>query len=270
MMARNRTIAACLLLVGTVACGDRRNDDLAADSLAPADSLVPIADASPLTDSTRLMPPAETVYVAPPITRPAPARAAPRRSPAPSPSPSPAPAPAPSRGLTVDAGTSIATTAMQEISSDDHKVGDIVNVRVSNDVLGANGRVAIPAGSVISLSIVAIADAENRGERGTLVMSARNVSINGSTYSLNARASDYTYKMSAGKIGAEQVATTGAGAVAGAVIGRVIGGKTGTAVGAVGGAAAGAAVAAKKADRHIVVEAGNSVTLTLREDFSRS
>lgn len=266
MMARNRTIAACLLLVGTVACGDRRNDDLAADSLAPADSLVPIADASPLTDSTRLMPPAETVYVAPPITRPAPARVAPR----PAPSPSPAPAPAPSRGLTIEAGTSIATTAMQEISSDDHKVGDIVNVRVSNDVLGANGRVAIPAGSVVSLSIVAIADAENRGERGTLVMSARNVSINGSTYSLNARASDYTYKMSAGKIGAEQVATTGAGAVAGAVIGRVIGGKTGTAVGAVGGAAAGAAVAAKKADRHIVVEAGNSVTLTLREDFRRS
>lgn len=261
-MARNRTIAACLLMVGMVACGDRRNDDLAADSLAPADSLVPIADASSLTDSTRLSPPAETVYVAPPVTRPAPART-PARTPS-------RPSPAPSRGLTVEAGTSIATTAMQEISSDDHKVGDIVNVRVSNDVLGANGRVAIPAGSVISLSIVAIADAENRGERGTLVMSARNVSINGSTYSLNARASDYTYKMSAGKIGAEQIATTGAGAVAGAVIGRVIGGKTGTAVGAVGGAAAGAAVAAKKADRHIVVESGNSVTLTLREDFSRS
>lgn len=268
MMARNRMVAACLLMVGAIACGDRRNDDLAADSLAPADSLVPIADASQLTDSTRPMPPAETVYVAPPVTRPAPTRSTPRPSPAPS--PSPAPAPAPSRGLTVEAGTSIATTAMQEISSDDHKVGDIVNVRVSNDVLGANGRVAIPAGSVISMSIVAIADAENRGERGTLVMSARNVSINGSTYSMNARASDYTYKMSAGKIGAEQVATTGAGAVAGAVIGRVIGGKTGTAVGAVGGAAAGAAVAAKKADRHIVVEAGNSVTLTLREDFSRS
>ncbi len=268
MMAPKKTIAACLLMVGMVACGDRRNDDLAADSLAPADSLVPIADASPLTDTTRLDPPAETVYVAPPVTRPAPARPSPRPSPAPS--PSPAPAPAPSRGLTVEAGTSIATTAMQEISSDDHKVGDIVNVRVSNDVLGANGRVAIPAGSVISMSIVAIADAENRGERGTLVMSARNVSINGTTYSMNARASDYTYKMSAGKIGAEQVATTGAGAVAGAVIGRVIGGKTGTAVGAVGGAAAGAAVAAKKADRHIVVEAGNSVTLTLREDFGRN
>lgn len=265
-MARNRTIAACLLVAGMVACGDRRNGDLAADSLASADSLVPIADASSLTDSTRLMPPAETVYVAPPIARPAPTRT-PTRTPT---RPAPSPSPAPSRGLTVDAGTSIATTAMQEISSDDHKVGDIVNVRVSNDVLGANGRVSIPAGSVISLSIVAIADAENRGERGTLVMSARNVSINGTTYSMNARASDYTYKMSAGKIGAEQIATTGAGAVAGAVIGRVIGGKTGTAVGAVGGAAAGAAVAAKKADRHIVVEAGNSVTLTLREDFSRS
>ena len=101
-------------------------------------------------------------------------------------------------------------------------------------------------------------------------MSASSVSINGTSYPLSARVTDYAFKMDAGKIGAEQVATTGAGAIAGAVVGRVIGGKTGTAVGAVGGAAAGAAVAAKKADRDIVVESGNSVTLVLREDFRRS
>lgn len=270
MIERTRTAVACMLLVGVVACGDRRKDDLAQDSLAPGDSLVPIADAAPLTDTTRPSP-AETVYVQPPASRPSASRPAPSRTTPRTPSPSPAPAPAPApRGMTVEAGTSIATTATEKISSKTHKAGDVVQVRVANDIVGANGKVAIPAGSIVSLSIVEIAGAPNRGERGTLVMSATSVSINGNSYPLNARVTDYAFKMDAGKIGAEQVATTGAGAIAGAVVGRVIGGKTGTAVGAVGGAAAGAAVAAKKADRDIVVDAGNSVTLVLRDDFRRT
>ena len=268
-MKRTTLAGALTLLVAAAACGDRRNDDLSRDSLAPGDSLVPIADAPALTDTTRPAPPAETVFVQPPSPRPTASRPSPSR-PTTGGSTAPAPAPAPSRGLTVDAGTTIATTATEQISSKTHKAGDVVRVRVASDILGANGNVAIPAGSVVSLSIVEIAGAANRGERGTLVMSASSVSINGTSYPLNARVTDYAFKMDAGKIGAEQVATTGAGAIAGAVVGRVIGGKTGTAVGAVGGAAAGAAVAAKKADRDIVVESGNSVTLVLREDFRRS
>lgn len=267
MTQRTKSMVTLIATLAFVACGDRRADDLAADSLAPTDSLIPIADASSLTDTTRPSPPPETVFVRPPASRPAPARPAPaRRSPAPAPSPSPAAA----RGLTVESGTSIAATALDEITSKTNMVGDVVQVRVANDVLGANGRVAIPAGSVVSLAIVQIAPADNRGEKGTLVLSARSVSINGSSYPLEASANDYAFTMKARNIGAEQVATAGAGAIAGAVIGRVIGGKTGTAVGAVGGAAAGAAVAAKKADRDIVVAAGNRVTLVLRDDFRRT
>ncbi len=260
MMQRTKSMVTLLVTLAIAACGDRRADDLAADSLAPADSLVPIADAAPLTDTMRPLPPPETVFVRPPASRPAPTR----------PSRSPSPSPSPARGLTVESGTSIAATAMARITSKSNHVGDVVQVRIANDVLGANGRVAIPAGSVVSLAIVQIAPADNRGEKGTLVMSARSVSIHGSSYPLEASANDYAYTMKARNIGAEQVATAGAGAVAGAVIGRVIGGKTGTAVGAVGGAAAGAAVAAKKADRDIVVEAGNRVTLVLRDDFRRN
>lgn len=264
MMQRTKSMVTLLMTLAVVACGDRRANDLAADSLAPTDSLVPIADASPLTDTMRPSPPPETVFVKPPASRPAPAR------PSPAPAPSPSPSPAPARGLTVESGTSIAATAMEEITSKTNVVGDVVQVRIANDVLGANGRVAIPAGSVVSLAIVQIAPADNRGEKGTLVLSARSVSINGSSYPLEASANDYAYTMKARNIGAEQVATAGAGAIAGAVIGRVIGGKTGTAVGAVGGAAAGAAVAAKKADRDIVVAVGNRVTLVLRDDFRRT
>jgi hypothetical protein len=40
-------------------------------------------------------------------------------------------------------------------------------------------------------------------------------------------------------------------------------------VGAIGGGAAGAAVAAKTANRDIIVHAGSTVTLTLRDEFVR-
>ena len=258
--------ALALLCIAVGACGDRRAD-VATDTMIAADSLVPIADASPLVDTTSPTPAPETVYVAPtPAPRPSPVRPTPRR-PAPAPAPSPAPA---ARAMMIETGTNIATTAIETITSKSNKVGDMVSVRVANDVSDANGRVVIPAGSIVSLSVVEIGPADSRGEKGTLTLSARSVSINGTSYPLTARATDYAYKMDAGKIDADDVAKTGAGAVAGAVIGRVVGGRGGTAVGAVGGAVAGGAIAAKTARRDIIVEAGNAVTLTLRDDFRRS
>jgi hypothetical protein len=54
--------------------------------------------------------------------------------------------------------------------------------------------------------------------------------------------------------------------VIGGIAGRVIGGdKTGTIIGAVVGAAAGAAVAVETANRDVVVAAGSTVGITLRE-----
>jgi outer membrane lipoprotein SlyB len=67
-------------------------------------------------------------------------------------------------------------------------------------------------------------------------------------------------------VGTSEAGKVGAGAVIGGIAGRVIGGdKTGTIIGAVVGAAAGAAVATETANRDIVVEAGSTVGITLRE-----
>lgn len=169
----------------------------------------------------------------------------------------------------VPSGRSFTTAAVDSVHSEYNKVGDPVRVRVNADVTGDDGRVVIPAGSVVTLTIVSIAQAANRGEKGTLVLSARSVEIGGTSHPITARATDYTYEMKARGIGAGEVAKTGAGAVAGGIIGSVIGGKTATVIGAVGGAAAGGAIAAKSANRDIIVHAGSSVTLTLRDDFSR-
>ncbi|MES2304036.1 MAG: hypothetical protein V4558_00920 [Gemmatimonadota bacterium] len=246
-------------------CGKDKADALAArDSMAARDSLVPIGDAQPLGDTALKPVKPETVYVA---KKPTPKPVV--RNPSPAPAPAPAPAAPASRSGVLASGSSFTASAIDSVHSHYTKVGDQIRVRVSNDVTGANGRVVIPAGSIVTLAVTDIAQAKNRGEKGTLAMSARSVEINGSSYPISANASDYAYEMKARNVGVEEVAKTGAGAAAGAIVGRVIGGKTGTIIGAVGGAAAGGAIAAKSANRDIIVHAGNSVTLTLRDDFSR-
>jgi uncharacterized protein YcfJ len=267
-MPNRATILTALATLGLLACGgDKSRTDVALDTSTFRDSLTPIVDA-PRQDSVTLPPPAA----------PAPATTPPRATPKPKPTPRPtttAPAappatvPAPARAPTLVTGTTVAATAIDSIHSHLNKAGDVVRVKVATDVADSNGKVVIPAGAVVKLHVVQIGEAQNRGEKGTLVLSADEVEINGTSYPVTARASDYTYEMKARPVGAGEVAKTGAGAAAGAIVGRIIGGKTGTVVGAVGGGAAGAAIAAKSANRDIIVHAGNSVTLTLRDDFVR-
>lgn len=266
-----------LLTFGLAACGEKTADGGSA-TVATGDSLVPIADA-PSLDTSRPPAPPETVYVArPPATRPAaqrPAQAPPQAAaaattPEVAPTAAPPPTAAPAAGPPqLGSGTTLSTTAMDSIHSAVTKVGDAVRVRVTRDVSDADGKVVIPAGSIITLAVVEIAQAPNRDEKGKLALSARSILIDGTSYPITARATDYAYEMKARGVGTSEVAKTGAGAVAGGIVGRVIGGKTGTVVGAVGGAAAGAAVAAKSANRDIIVHAGGAVTLTLRDTFER-
>ena len=167
-------------------------------------------------------------------------------------------------------GTTIAASAMSQISSASNRPGDATQVRVVRDVIAADGKtVVIPAGSVITLGIAQIAGAPARGEKGTLVMSAKSIDVSGKTYPLAAAVTNYQYEMKAHAIGVNEVAKTGVGAVVGAVVGNAVAGKTGTVVGAVGGGAVGAVIAAKDLDRDLIVHTGSSVTLTLRQAFVR-
>ena len=164
-------------------------------------------------------------------------------------------------------GTEVGTTTIDSIHSRYNKVGDAIRVRVNRNIIDGEGRTVIPAGSVITLGIVEIAPAANKGGAGTLVLAARNVTIDGQTYPVTGRATDFEYELRGRGVTGREVAKTGAGAVGGAIIGRVIGGKKGTVVGAIGGAAAGAAVADATQDRDVVVTAGKPILITLRDDF---
>lgn len=254
------------------ACGGRDRDTT---ELGSADEdMVPIATDEPTIPEEMPPAPKETVYVAtqppppPPAPRPAPPRPAPPPAPRPTPAPTPAPPPAPA-ALVLASGTTVPTTTVDSVHSRYSRVGDLVKVRVSRDVADGNGKVVIPAGSIVTLAITEIASAGTRGGTGTLVMASRNVVIDGNTYDLTANATDFEYEMRGRGVGTSEVAKTGAGAVAGAIIGRVVGGKKGTVVGAAGGAAVGAAVADHTQDRDLVVSAGKPITITLRDSFSR-
>lgn len=269
-MSHHRFVLATLFAIGLAACGEKTAEGDTAQ-LPLGDSLVPISDAAPL-DTTKPVAPPETVFVQePPVVvrrlapRPPAATAATATTPAVT---APAEQPAAS-APSLASGVAIQTVMIDSVHSQYTRVGDPIRVRVASDVMSADGKVVIPAGSVITLTVTDIGQADNRGEKGTLSLAGRSISINGESHPITARATDYEYEMKARGVGATDVAKTGAGAAAGAIIGRVIGGKTGTVVGAVGGAAAGAAVASKTANRDIIVHAGKAMTITLRDEFVR-
>lgn len=258
---RNRSLLFVLAAAGLAACGGGdRSDQALADSLSRDLQLVPAESTVALDDQPAA--PAPT----PAATTPAPRPSAPRPS-APAPS---APRPAPAR--TLASGTTFSATAIDSINSRHNKAGQTMTVRVAADVEDASGRTVIPAGSVVTLRIAALAPSENKSDDvGTLTLVPVSVAIGGTTYDVAGRVSSVESTLKGRGVTGGDAAKVGAGAAAGAAAGQVIGKKTApTIIGAVVGAAAGAAIASNSADRDVVVAPGAKVVIVLTETFTRS
>jgi hypothetical protein len=259
--------------IGLAACGPKPAPPVvSADSVTPA----PLADATPARVDTLFVasvpPPAPRRVVRPAPPPPPPARRGDNRGDnrgADRGDNHQAPPVQESRGRSLDVGTDIRTTLIDQIHSGYNGPGDPIRATVASDVLDG-GRVVIPAGAVVTYRIHAIGPATSRGERATLDISAERIEIDGRSYPISGSVSDYDFTMQARPVNAGDVATAAGGAGIGAIVGHVIGGRTGTIVGAIGGAAAGTAIAARNADRDIVVRAGTSVTLSLLAPFERN
>jgi len=168
------------------------------------------------------------------------------------------------------AGTIFEATATREITSKVNKAGEQFTAKVAEDLKSADGRVVIPAGSEIVLTISEIKPAPNKGAKdGTLVLSATGVTINGQTKPIDAEVLFVEHTLKGRGVGTGEAAKVGAGAAAGAIIGKVIGGGAGAAAGAVTGAAAGAAVAVETADRDVVIPVGGKIRVSLRTALTR-
>jgi uncharacterized membrane protein len=133
-------------------------------------------------------------------------------------------------------------------------------------VTDSQGRVIIPAGSKVTMTITEIRESENKGDAtGKLTLTPTQVAIAGQSYPLSASAEALDRQLKDRKTNAGDVAKVGAGAAVGAIAGRVIGGNTkGAVIGGVLGGAVGAQRAVETQDRDVVVPAGSRVWLTLQ------
>src|SRR2546423_6589743 len=95
-----------------------------------------------------------------------------------------APAASATRTLEAFRQFSIATTTT--ISSRSAKPGDVFTATVAADVQDATGRVAIPAGSLVSGTITDVKSAPNPSSPGTLTLAVNSVAVHGRSYPINA------------------------------------------------------------------------------------
>ncbi|MGH7509452.1 MAG: hypothetical protein ACREMZ_08275 [Gemmatimonadales bacterium] len=170
-------------------------------------------------------------------------------------------------------GTSIAAKFDAGISSRTHKAGQTLTGTVSSDVKDKSGRVVIPSGSKVHLTISQIHESENKSDKtGKLVLTPTKVDIGGRGYPVSGSAIALDRTLKDRPTNAGDVAKVGVGAGAGALLGTAVTG--GSTKGAVIGGIAGAAVATQRAvetqDRDVVVPVGSRLKVTLGSTFRRS
>jgi hypothetical protein len=265
-----RSLISLSLVLALAGCGAGDRDQLAdADldrdlAMPPADTLEVIRDVPAPAE----VPVATPAPARAPAQAPAPAPApAPARPPAPVPVPPPPPAAATPTTYNLAAGTSFDLRASTQISSRTHKAGETFTATLAQAVKDADGNTVIPAGATVTMLIVALAPAANRGDTtGTLTLRATRVEFGGASYEIDARTTTVASQLQGRGVTAGDAAKVGVGAAAGAVAGRVLGGGgRGAVVGGVVGAAAGAAVAAETADRDVVIAQGAQIVIALRD-----
>jgi hypothetical protein len=171
------------------------------------------------------------------------------------------------------AGTAISAKFDAGISSRTHKAGQTLTGTVASDVKDKTGRTVIPAGAKVHVTITAIHESENKGDKtGKLVLTPTKVVIAGKSYPISGSAKALDRTLKDRKTNAGDVAKVGAGVGAGALLGAAVSG--GSTKGAVIGGALGGAVGTQRAiqtqDRDVVVPAGSRLKVTLGSQFRRS
>jgi hypothetical protein len=186
----------------------------------------------------------------------------------------PAAKPAPKAAARVlSAGTAIPAKFDAGISSRTHKAGQKLTGTVSSDVKDKNGRVVIPAGSKVYVTIAAIHESERKSDKtGKLVLTPTKVVIAGRSYPVSGSASALDRTLKDRKTNAGDIAKVGVGVGAGALLGTAVsGGSTkGAVIGGVAGGAVGAQRAVETQDRDVVVPVGSRLKVTLAAPFRRS
>jgi uncharacterized protein YcfJ len=186
--------------------------------------------------------------------------------------PAPKPAAKPAARV-LAAGTAIPAKFDAGINSRTHKAGQMITGTVSADVKDKSGRVVIPAGSRVHVTIAAIHESERKSDKtGKLVLTPTKVVIGGRSYPLTGSASALDRTLKDRKTNAGDIAKVGMGVGAGALLGTAVsGGSTkGAVIGGIAGGAVGTQRAIETQDRDVVVPVGSRLKVTLATPFRRS
>jgi hypothetical protein len=189
--------------------------------------------------------------------------------PAATPAPKPAkakPAKAAPTPRTLAAGTLIEASIADSINSRHDKPGKTVTAAVARDVKDRAGRVVIPAGSLVTMTVTELAPAKSKSAAdGKLALEVNSVNVRGRIYALDADVDPVAHELKGRGVTAGEAEKVGVGTAIGALGGRIIGGNTkGAVIGGIVGAGAGTAVAVQTASRDVVVRPGTTVKITLR------
>jgi len=166
----------------------------------------------------------------------------------------------------LEGGRQFTMATTETITSKTAKTGDAFSASVVSDVQDNAGRIAIPAGSVVSGTISEVKSAPNPSTPGTLTLTLNSITVRGRSYPLDASIDGLATERAGRSVNGGDVLKVGVGAAAGAIVGQVISKNTkGTVIGAVVGAAAGAGYAAATKDSDIRLPAGTHVLVTLTQ-----
>jgi len=205
----------------------------------------------------------ESVSVAKPETKPEPAKAEKPAQPKPEAKPKPA-ANVKVETKTIPAGTKLAITLENAVSSKDANVGDAVQAKTAEPLI-VEDVVLAPEGSAISGKIKEVVRASKNKSEETMArldMSFHTLATVGGSEKIHGTLLGGEKK--AGSTTKRDAAIIVGSGVAGAVLGKVIG-KSGkaTAAGGVVGAAAGMGVAAMQKGNEVSLPAGTKLTIVL-------
>jgi hypothetical protein len=166
----------------------------------------------------------------------------------------------PPKPIVVDAGTVIAVTIDQPISTRTNKPGDRFEASLAAPVI-VDGKQVIPSGAKASGEVTVAKSAGRFKGSAELALTLRSVVLNGQTYPLQTS----TFAQATKGRGQRTGIGAGAGAAAGAIIGAIAGGGKGAAIGAGAGAGAGTAGAALTGNRDITLTAETRVDFKLSQ-----
>jgi hypothetical protein len=162
--------------------------------------------------------------------------------------------------VVVNAGTEIAVTADQPVSSRTNNPGDRFDVSLAGPIT-AGEKVLIPSGATAKGTVTVAKSAGKFKGNAEIGVTLTSITVKGQEYDV--KTSSVT-KVSKGR-GKRTAIGAGGGAGVGALIGAIAGGGKGAAIGAVAGGGAGTAGAAYTGDRDITIPVETKLHFRLAE-----